>query len=88
MTPPTPRSDGSHPSAPVDQAPLVGGSIAARIARALNEPVRVFEIDEDEGAALVVERLHFHPIYRAPHGVMVRRLHATLNSEVRPHDPE
>lgn len=25
---PTPRSDGSHPSAPVDQAPLVGGSIA------------------------------------------------------------
>lgn len=32
---PTPRSDGSHPSAPVDQAPLVGGSIAVACAREL-----------------------------------------------------
>ena len=85
---PTPRSDGSQPSAPVDHVPPVDGSIAVRIARALKEPVRVFEIDEDEGSALVVERLHFHPIYRAQHGVMVRLLHATLNSEVCPNDPE
>jgi len=52
-------------SAPlVNPPPTSGDSPSQAIARALNQPVRVYAIDEEEGRALLVEPLHFHRVMR------------------------
>lgn len=51
------------------------------IARALNQPVRVVAIDEDEGQILIVEPLHFHRVVRRGGSDVVCKSHVTLNSQ-------
>lgn len=50
------------------------------IARALNQPVRVVPIDEDEGQILIVEPLHFHRVVRRGGSDVVTKSHVTINS--------
>lgn len=58
---------------------MVGGSknSAVAIARALNQPVRVIPMDEEEGRALLVEPLHFHRVVRRGGCDVVSKSHAS-----------
>ncbi|MBL9070440.1 MAG: hypothetical protein JNM03_10665 [Sphingopyxis sp.] len=87
--PTPPLASGSPSEQPSSVVPhTIGGGVAASIARALNQAVRVIPIDEEEGCALLVEPLHFHRVYRAAGGVKVSRVHASLNTAGAKHDPE
>ena len=83
MIPPTHLAPPA--SAAVDQfPPMVGGSnnSAVAIARALNQPVRVVQIDEEEGRALLVEPLHFHRVVRRRGLDVVCKSHVTGDTHV------
>jgi hypothetical protein len=80
---PLPELDGRHSSSvPADLSPssVSRGTLSQAIARALNQPVRVVEIDEEEGVALLVEPLHFHRVKRREGRDVVCKSHVTPNS--------
>lgn len=71
----------SPASAPVDLTPMVGGSQAAAVCRALGQPVRVVPIDEEDGQMLIVEPLHFHRLVANGRGlVKISPFHTQLNA--------
>ena len=47
--------------------------IAGKICAALNEPVRLVEIDDGDGRTLLVEPLRFHKVYVRDRKVVVKR---------------
>lgn len=100
---PTPRSDGSPPSAPVDQAPPVGGSIARApfpvvrgtisgpgngTRQLLSQPFIVENIDDGEEVIPVVSPLKFLRFDRDSGCVVDGALHAKPSSLRSKHDPE
>lgn len=88
MTPPTHFAPPPG-EVPTGNTPPHAGrdTVSQAIARALNQPVRVVTIDKEEGQALLVEPLRFHPVIRRHGRNVVRKSHVTLNSQGLQRDP-
>ena len=74
--PTPPLASGSPSEQPSSVVPpTIGGGVAASIARAINQAVRVLPIDEEEGCALLVEPLRFHRVVRRSGRDVVSKSH-------------
>lgn len=80
--PTPPLASGSPSEQPSSVVPpTIGGGVAASIARALNQAVRVLPIDEEEGCALLVEPLRFHRLVANGRGlVKISPFHTQLTA--------
>lgn len=65
MTPLPPLAAPETASVPADLPHLVSrDTLSQSISRALNQPVRVVEMDDGDGRTLIVEPLHIHRVMR------------------------